>query len=88
MPVFREVGVALLLVSILVQLSDTFPGVLLLSYANKGTICVVSFTLVLSWLNYLGLNIMGWYLDDLHTGGEASAGDVVFVVFICVCCVC
>lgn len=24
------------------------------------TICVVSFTLVLSWLNYLGLNIMGW----------------------------
>lgn len=24
------------------------------------TVCVITFTLVLSWLNYLGLNIMGW----------------------------
>jgi len=64
------------------QFLNTFPGVLLLSlHANKGTICVVSFTLVLSWLNYMGLNIMGWYLEDLPWGKPVVAG-VVFVVFV------
>ncbi|CAJ1426692.1 unnamed protein product [Effrenium voratum] len=28
--------------------------------AVDGTACIVAFTLILSWLNYLGLDIMGW----------------------------
>ena len=37
-----------------------------------GTVCVVTFSLVLSWLNYLGLNIMGWPL-----GGGFNAALLV-----------
>ena len=48
-----------------------------LSLQLLGTACIVAFTLILSWLNYLGLDIMGWPLAsclDVRGQGKHFVG--------------